>query len=234
MKISFVFPAYNEAERIVRGLDGLAAYLKTTTWEHEVLVVDDGSTDETIELARTHPLHPTVLPHTKNLGKGAAVQTGALAATGDFILMLDVDLSTPVETLDHLLSFTGSADIVIGSRSIRGAQVITPQHLHKVVLGKLGNLAIRLFAVPQIHDTQNGFKLFNRERTKKIFQMQRHTRWGFDFELLYLARKEGLTVMEVPIVWRNDERSKVRGGDYLRTLLELATLRFDDFRGYYS
>jgi glycosyltransferase involved in cell wall biosynthesis len=235
MDISIVLPAYNEAERITESLDGIAAYLARCPWKTEVIVVDDGSADDTAARIRAHALAVKLISFEKNRGKGAAVRAGALAAQGEFILMEDVDLSTPIETLDRFMREIerDAADIVIGSRSVKGAQVVKPQAPLKVALGRMGNLLIRLLAVPNVHDTQNGFKLFRAATTRTLFAMQRHDRWGFDFELLFLARKAGLRVIELPIVWRNDERSTVRGIDYLKTLTELATLRLDDWRGKY-
>lgn len=233
MHVSILLPVFNEAERLPRALDRLQSYLQTVSWDYEVLVVDDGSRDDTAALAAQHPFGVRILHHEKNRGKGAAVQTGALAAQGEYLCITDVDLSTPIETLDRFLVEITDTDIVIGSRSVRGAQVVRPQALHKVLFGRFGNLLIRLFAVPGIADTQNGFKLFRMATTRQLFQRQRHARWGFDFELLYLARKRKLRMKEVPIFWRNDERSKVQGIDYLKTLLELFTLRLDDLRGKY-
>lgn len=234
MLLSIVLPAYNEADRIARGLTRLSHYLATVSWEYEVLVVDDGSTDDTARRVEQHPLAVRLLRLGTNQGKGAAVRTGALAASGEFLLVTDVDLSTPIETLDTFLEEITDADIVIGSRSIRGAQVVRPQQLVKIALGRFGNLLIRLFAVPQFKDTQNGFKLFRLSSTRRLFELQRRTRWGYDFEILFLAQKRRLRVKELPVVWRNDERSKVGGMDYLQTLTELFLLRFDQLRGKYS
>ncbi|MFA6512059.1 MAG: dolichyl-phosphate beta-glucosyltransferase [Patescibacteria group bacterium] len=234
MLVSIILPAYNESGRITDALNRLQAYLKTVQWTYEVFLVDDGSSDDTVALTEAHALTVKVLRHEQNKGKGAAVKTGACAAKGDFICITDVDLSTPIETLDLFLKEIHERDIVIGSRSVRGAQVVKPQSLHKVMLGRFGNVLIRLFATPHIADTQNGFKLFRTATTRILFEQQRHDRWGFDFELLFLARRKKLRVKEVPIFWRNDDRSKVRSSDYLKTLFELFTLRLDTLRGRYQ
>jgi dolichyl-phosphate beta-glucosyltransferase len=174
-----------------------------------------------------------IVAHPHNLGKGAAVRTGMLAAQGDWRYLCDADLSAPINEIDHFLAETNHADIIIGSRAVAGADIQQRQARWKVWLGKSGNLLVRLLAVRGIKDSQCGFKLYS-VRTMRIFEQQRINRWGYDFENLFLARKYGWRIKEIPVKWKNDARSKVKPLDYFRTLYELFTIRLNDWRGLYQ
>lgn len=233
MYLSIVIPAYNEAQRLSPTLTAIFSYLSRQVYQAEVIVVDDGSTDETAAIARQSPHPVRLIQQPRNLGKGAAVRTGMLAATGEWRYSCDADLSTPIDQLDHLLTFTDKADVIIGSRRVPGSQILKAQAWWKVRLGQAGNLAIQTLAVRGIHDSQCGFKLFHR-RTMLIFTQQRSNRFGYDFEDLYLARRHGWTIAEVPVRWTNDTRSTVTGRDYFITLGELLKLQWNRWRGYYN
>ena len=232
MHLSIIIPAYNEAQRLPAALEALFSYLKRQSYQAEVVVVDDGSVDGTADLVRAsqHPIR--LIQQPRNLGKGAAIRTGMLAATGDWRYTCDADLSTPIDELDHLLSLTEQADVIIGSRRMPGSTVTKAQARWKVWFGQMGNFAIQLLAVRGLHDTQCGFKLFHR-RTMPIFTMQRTNRFGYDFEILYLARRGGWKILEVPVRWANDPRSTVTTLDYFITLGELVKLQWNRWRGYY-
>lgn len=232
MKLSIVLPAYNEENRLKPSLEIILKYLNQRPGlETEVIVADDGSRDRTADIARSFA--PAVrLVQLKHQGKGAAVKAGVLASQGELILLTDTDLSTPIETLDLFLRLIKDRDIVIGSRALPGSIITQAQSWYKVWLGRLGNRAIRLLAAPGLHDTQCGFKLFTR-RTRGLFEKQRLTGWGYDFEIMYLARRFGWRVLEAPVEWRNDAASKVRPLDYLATLKELLAVRWNNFRGLY-
>jgi len=232
MMLSIVLPAYNEANRLKPSLERILEYLKQRpALEAEVIVADDGSLDRTADIARSFA--PAVrLVQITHHGKGAAVRAGVLASQGDLILLTDTDLSTPIETLDSFLSLIKAWDIVIGSRALPGSIITRAQSWPKVWLGRLGNLAIRLLAAPGLHDTQCGFKLFTRH-CRSLFEKQRLTGWGYDFEIMYLARRFGRRVLEAPVEWRNDAASKVRPLDYLSTLAELLAIQWNNFRGLY-
>lgn len=232
MHISIIIPAYNEAQRLPKTLSAIGAYAKASGHDLEVIVVDDGSTDGTAEVVRASSFPVRLIQQPHNMGKGAAVRTGMLAATGEWRYSCDADLSTPIDELDHLLTFTDRADVIIGSRRMPGSQVLKPQSWWKVRLGQLGNLAIQTLVVPGIHDTQCGFKLFHR-RTMPVFTMQRTNRFGYDFEILYLVRRGGWRLLEMPVRWTNDERSTVTRRDYVVTLGELLKLQWNRWRGYY-
>lgn len=232
MHLSIIIPAYNEAQRLPATLEAIFSYLQRQPYQAEVLVVDDGSVDGTADLVRAsqHPIR--LIQQPRNLGKGAAIRTGMLAATGDWRYTCDADLSTPIDELDHLLSLIEQADVIIGSRRMPGSAVTKAQPRWKVWFGQMGNLAIQLLAVRGLHDTQCGFKLFHR-RTMPIFTMQRTNRFGYDFEILYLARRGGWKIIEVPVRWANDPRSTVTTLDYFVTLGELVKLQWNRWRGYY-
>lgn len=231
MDLSIIIPAYNEAARLPGTLNTILDYFRHDRRSVEIIVVDDGSTDSTADIVRQHAVL-RLIQHPRNLGKGAAVRTGMLAATGDWCYLCDADLSSPINEVDHLLQFAGQADVIIGSRRAPGARIEQVQSRWKVWFGQLGNLVIQLLVVPGLRDTQCGFKLFH-QRTMRIFQLQRNNRFGYDFEDMYLARRLGWQIKEVPVVWRNDDRSKVRLVDYPITLLELFKIHLNRLRGLY-
>ncbi len=233
MDLSIVIPAYNEAERLPETLRRIAAHFQRDERSVEVLVIDDGSSDATYRAAEQSPLTVRIIRHERNLGKGAAVRTGMAAAEGEWRYLCDADLSTPIEDLERLWSRRHEAAIILGSRRAVGAEVTKHQARWKETLGQLGNGLIQLMAAPGIRDTQCGFKLFHR-RTAVLFQQQRLDRWGYDFEILFLARLAGFPMREVPVRWVNDPRSRVRLADYFTTLFDLVKIHYFKLRGYYK
>lgn len=238
--VSIVLPAYNEAERIGPSIARIAAWLDGRGGDAEILVVDDGSEDETGAIALREagrlgvPLR--VLRHTPNRGKGHAVRIGMLAARGRAVLMTDVDLSVPIETLDGFLERLGTgADVVIGSRRTAGARVVRHQPALRERLGAVFTGLAGLLLVPGIDDFTCGFKLFRREAAQAVFAQQRLDGWGFDVEVLLIAHRLGLSTVSAPVEWTNDERSRVRlGRDILRSAGELLRIRWNDLRGRYG
>ncbi len=233
MDLSIIIPAYNEAERLPATLSKIAEYLRHDERSVEVIVVDDGSTDATTQIATTSPRPVRLIKQTPNMGKGAAVRAGMAAAEGEWRYLCDADLSTPIEDLEKLWSRRQEAEIILGSRRVAGAEVTKHQTWWKETLGQLGNGLIQLLAAPGIKDTQCGFKLFSR-RTAILFQQQRLERWGYDFEILFLARMNGMKMIEAPVRWVNDARSRVRTVDYFTTLFDLVKIHYFKMRGYYK
>ncbi len=228
--LSIVIPAYNESKRLPPSLERILEYCREFSASTEVIVADDGSTDGMADrIEGDSRVRVLRLPHR---GKGAAVQSGFLASRGEWVLFTDSDLSTPIETLGSFWSRREEADILIGSRGLPDSKIRRAQHPAKSFLGRLGNALIQSIAVPGIHDTQCGFKLYRR-RCRFLFERQRILGWGFDFEILYVARKYGYRMIEIPVEWTNDTASKVRPLDYLRTFAELGTIRLNDLRGFY-
>jgi dolichyl-phosphate beta-glucosyltransferase len=234
--LSIVIPAYNEEVRLPGLLEKLGSEAEQATADaglrlHEVLVVDDGSTDRTRELLRTatahnERLHP-VFAYDRNRGKGAAFAAGALRAEGDYVLLADVDLSTPLGELGKLTAaIEAGADVAIGSRAVAGA-VVERGPVHRKVTGNTFNGAVRLLTGLRVRDTQNGFKLFPTEAVKRYAAQQTCAGFAFDVELLMRADHEGLRIAEVPILYMHDLRSSVRvASASSRMLREIAGLAY--------
>lgn len=213
--ISIIFPACNEAERIGATLIAFHNYLTQTNFTYEILVVDDGSSDNTVVLVQSLQteipnLKVLVLP--ENKGKGAAVRAGMLHAIGKIRVFSDADGSTPVEEIPKLLMALKSnqTDIAIGSRYLEGSEVEKAQPLARVVWSRLANGIVQKILLPGIADPHCGFKAFSADAAEKIFSRCQINEWSFDLEVLALARSLGFKISEVPVKWANDERSKGR------------------------
>jgi dolichyl-phosphate beta-glucosyltransferase len=229
--LSMVIPAYNEARRLPPTLARLRDYLEAGPDTYEVLVVDDGSTDDTVSVAqavaREWPqLEVLTLP--QNQGKGAAVREGMLHARGALRAFSDADLSTPIEELPRLRSHLGGAcHVAIASRDAPGSDIQVHQPRWREFMGRTYNRILRLLVLPGIRDTQCGFKLFTSEAAEACFAPLETFRFGFDAEVLVRARRRGWEIAEVPVRWRHVEESRVGGiGDALRMLYDLVRLRF--------
>jgi dolichyl-phosphate beta-glucosyltransferase len=229
--LSVVVPAYNEEARIGQTLERMHAYFASQSFPVEILVVDDGSSDSTpklVEEATRRFPEIRLLSYEGNRGKGHAVRFGILRAKGDRILFSDADLATPIEELEKLSAkLDAGADIAIGSRDMVGSQLEKRQSFVREFGGKTFNKLVQLMAVPGIHDTQCGFKLFTRDAAQKIFPLCQVDHFAFDVELLYLALKVfGLRVAETPVRWAHQEGSKVRfARDAWRMLKTLFRIR---------
>jgi dolichyl-phosphate beta-glucosyltransferase len=232
-KASLVVPAFDERGRIERAMSEIAVWRRSNPggWEWEVIVVDDGSSDGTAEAARAaagkENLPIELIRHPKNRGKGAAIRTGVLASTGDPLLVSDTDLSTPLGEWVKLAERLPTHPVAIGSRAIDEDLVRKRQPFYRQFMGKTFNAFVRLIAVPGIHDTQCGFKLFRGHVARDLFSRARIDRFAYDVEILYLARRDGLAIAEVPVLWFNSPESKVSVvRDSLRMLRDLARIRW--------
>jgi dolichyl-phosphate beta-glucosyltransferase len=232
-KASLVVPAFDERGRIERAMSEIAVWRRSNPggWEWEVIVVDDGSSDGTAETARAaarkENLPIELIRHPKNRGKGAAIRTGVLASTGDPLLVSDTDLSTPLGEWVKLAERLPTHPVAIGSRAIDEDLVRKRQPFYRQFMGKTFNAFVRLIAVPGIHDTQCGFKLFRGHVARDLFSRARIDRFAYDVEILYLARRDGLAIAEVPVLWFNSPESKVSVvRDSLRMLRDLARIRW--------
>jgi len=224
-----VVPAFNEAERLPRALERIASYLTGHAGGYELLVVDDGSTDATAE--RAAAAGATVVRNEINRGKGFAVRRGMRAARGGRRLMTDADLSTPIEELGRLAA---RMDEGYDSRAVPGARIEVRQPFYRENMGRLFNLFVRALALPGLRDTQCGFKLFTAAAADEVFSAARLDGFSFDVEALFLARKRGYRIAEVPVVWRNDAASRV---SLLRGFLafpDLLRIRANDWAGRYG
>ena len=228
--LSVVIPAYNEVARLEPTLHRVIDYCRAHHPAFEILVVDDGSTDGTADLAlRVAAAEPRLrlVALGANRGKGAAVRTGVLEARGREILFSDADLATPIEELGKLRAhLTDGRDIAIGSRAAPGADIRVRQHPVRELMGRSFNLMVRLAALGGIRDTQCGFKLFRREAARDLFGRARLDGFAFDVEILWLARGR-YQVAEVPVVWSHVDDSKVSpGGDAARMFVDLVRIRW--------
>lgn len=212
--LSVVIPAYNSAARIAPSLEAVQAFLAGRTFAAEIVVVDDGSTDGTADAARVALAgfrHARVLRRERNLGKGASVREGVLAAAGEFILFCDDDLSTPIAEVDKALgALDTGADVVIGSRALPESDIRVRQRRPREWLGKIFNVLVRLFVLKGYRDTQCGFKAFRRGPARDIFASLGTPGFGFDVEVLVLCRERGYLVAEIPVAWCDARPSRVR------------------------
>jgi dolichyl-phosphate beta-glucosyltransferase len=207
VELSVVIPAYDEATRVEPGLRRAAAYLQRRGIAYELLVVDDGSRDDTAQVAATAGAR--VLRHERNRGKGAAVRTGVLASAGARVLLSDADFSTPIEELEKLEPRLREADLVVGSRALADSVITERQPIYRELMGKSFNVLIRCLGVRGFHDTQCGFKLAQGEVARALCTELTVAGFAYDVELIWLALERGLRVSEVGVVWANSPDSRV-------------------------
>ncbi|MCH7978269.1 MAG: glycosyltransferase family 2 protein [Acidobacteria bacterium] len=237
--LSVVIPAHNESARLPATLQAVLGLLQSRSEAFEVLVVDDGSTDDTAELVqRVCRESPEVrlLRHPTNFGKGAAVRNGMLNARGEYILFTDADLSAPIAEAERLLEpLKNGYDVAFGSRGLRPEWISQRQSRIREAAGRLFNFWTRSIAGLNFRDTQCGFKAFRRQAAETIFARQRISGFGFDVEVLYLARKFGYRVLEVPVHWAHCEGSTVHMlRDSARMFMDLLRIRWNNRRGKYA
>lgn len=238
--LSVVIPAYNEAPRITKTLDAIFSYLDRQAFISEVIVVSDGSKDHTADIVRERMRqHPNlaVIDRAQNRGKGYTVREGMLRATGKIRLFMDADNSTDLSHFDLMRPlFDEGYDIVICSREekdVKETRQVVSQKTYKRLLGDIGNLFIQLVVLHGIRDTQCGFKAFRNHTIERIFLQTRITRFGFDVEILALARFLGYRIGMIPVCWINDPHSTVTLKSYLEVFWEVVKIRYYLFQGYY-
>jgi len=237
--LSVIIPAYNEEKRLPATLKDIEKFLATYDKEVEVIVVDDGSKDKTIEIAKEHGKsikNFRVIAQEQNQGKGAAVKRGFLEANGDWRLFMDADNATPLNEIELLWPYTKDYQVIIGSRHLKTSNVVVDQPWYRKLISRTGNLLIQVTIVRGITDTQAGFKLFSKEAVENIFSKQQITGWGFDMELLAIAQKiYKYKIKEVPISWYNSADSRLRPiRDAWRTLKELMKIKWNLIRKAYK
>jgi len=236
--VSIVIPAFNEAGRIAESIQKIDAYIRQSRLPAEIIVVDDGSKDATSDVVRrleTKGLR--LIRNDENHGKGHTVRQGVLAASGKYVLFTDADLSAPIEELTKLLEIAKheGADIVIGSRNLDRRYIEKHQSRFRELGGFVFNLMVRWLLDLPLRDTQCGFKLFHRERSRRLFEQQTTLGFGFDPELLFLAKRQGLKIREAPVRWSHAEGSKVKFfGDGIRMFCDLVRIRWNAKAGRYS
>jgi glycosyltransferase involved in cell wall biosynthesis len=237
--LSIVIPAYNESSRIENALDRVLSCIEERGWDAEVLVVDDGSKDDTAAIVQrwmaTHPrLH--LIQNPGNKGKGYSVRNGLLQAAGEVVMFTDADLSAPMEEAERLLAAIDyGADVAIGSRWMDRTRQTIHQPLYRQFFGRCFNWVTRTIMGLPYKDTQCGFKAFKRSAAQVIFRLQTIERWGFDPEILFIARKLKYVVREVPVTWGHDERSRMSYlKDGMKMLEDMARIRSNSIRGRYD
>ncbi len=235
--LSIVIPAHNEESRLPPSLEKIDAFLKTQSFEAEVIIVENGSIDRTVEVSKAFAAeHPYVRVIQASVrGKGLAVKVGMLEAKGDYRFICDADLSMPIEEIVKFLppNINGH-DVIIATREGKEARRINePEYRH--LIGRINNLIIKVTALRGFEDTQCGFKMFNRRAAEDLFNVQQMIGIGFDIELLFVAKKRGYSIKEVPITWYFDADSRMRlVGDSLNLLVEIWHIRRNWFRGVYA
>jgi dolichyl-phosphate beta-glucosyltransferase len=244
--LSILVPAYNEEKRLPLTLETIADYLVTRDFSHELIVIDDGSHDQTrqvvrdfaedrpwIRLVHYDDEHGAAL----NRGKGFAIRAGVEAAVGRDILFSDADLSTPIEEMERLLPpiSRGDCDVAIASRALPESNLAIHQPAHRELMGRTFNKIVQKMAVPGVKDTQCGFKAFRGDVAKRLFGLAHIDGFGFDPEILFLANKFGYKIREIPVTWRHCDNSRVNPLTApISMLRELFEIRWNDARGLYD
>jgi glycosyltransferase involved in cell wall biosynthesis len=238
-KYSIVIPALNESARIPATLQSVISCIRERGWSAEVIVVNDGSRDPTAEavlaFAQNAP-EVRLIQNPGNRGKGYSVRSGCLKALGEVVIFTDADLSAPIEEAERLFAaIAQGADIAIGSRWLERDRQTHRQPLYRQIFGRCFNALVRMIMGLRFADTQCGFKAFTRAAAQTVFQLQTIERWGFDPEILYIALKRGYRIVEVPVSWAHDERTRISYiRDGMKMLEEIATIRWNAFLGRYD
>lgn len=234
--LSILIPAYNEQQKLRCTLEDVSEYLKGTNYTYEVLIVDDGSKDDTPIIAESCKdlfTNFRLIRNDVNRGKGFTVKRGISEAKGEYILFMDADSSTSIKQLDKFIPFDDDFDILIASRRIAGAEVTMP--FSRAILGKIFILLSKAILGIRVHDINCGFKVFRTVAAKDIFSKQVMSGWSFDAEVLFLAEKNGYTIKEIPIEWKYGEDSKVHPiKDGVDSFFGLIAIKMNELKGKYK
>lgn len=235
--LSVVIPAYNE-EKIIQGsLTKVISYLKRKKFDWELIISDDGSRDKTYKIVgKLTSSKVRLVRLVKNRGKGAALREGILKAMGDYIIFMDADLSVPLENIEIFFNtLKKGTDVAIASRRVKGAKILVHQPWHRESMGRVFTFLTQLVTGTDIADFTCGFKGFRKESAQKIFRASLINRWAYDAEIIFLAKKFGLKITEIPIVWKNREDTRVRlKSVVLETFRDLFKIRLNDLSGKYE
>ena len=236
--LSVIIPAYNEAQRIEATLRSVDAYLRVQQYSYEIIVVDNGSNDNTRDIVKKlkETLDNLRVVEAHERGKGGAVKFGMLhEAKGEFAMFMDADNATPISEIEKFWPhLQNEFAVVIGSRYLAESNVTHRQPLYRVILSRVSNLLIQLLAAPGIRDTQLGFKVFTASAAKEIFSRVTIWGWGFDMEVLTIANIRNFKIKEVPVLWREQGGSHVPLSAYLQSLRDLLKIKFQSIRGIYK
>lgn len=240
MRLSVIIPSFNEEKNLQKNILKYNKYLSRQNFDYEIIIVNDGSTDKTAEIAgelNKKNNNIKFIDNKINRGKGAAIKQGLLAASGDYRLFIDADNATSIEHIKKTWPlFESGYEVIIGSRSPRdaGGRQVIPQNFLKRALGKIGNLIIQLLTVKGIWDTQCGFKAFTEKAVKDIISKATINRFGIDVEILVIAKSLGYKIAVIPVLWKNSADSRVGFKGYLTTLPEIIKIKFNLITGKYK
>jgi dolichyl-phosphate beta-glucosyltransferase len=243
MLLSIIIPAYNEEKRLGESLIQIKNFLTAKAYKSEVIVVDDGSADRTVEVASQYiqsyeheDLKLQVIRNPGNRGKGYSVRNGMLHAQGEIALFTDADLSAPISETDKLIApiVADECDVVLGSRALSDSVISIHQSFLRETAGRTFNLVMRTITGLNFKDTQCGFKAFRRQRAQGVFERQRINGFGFDAEILYIAKKHGLRLLEIPVIWGHVDGTKVGLISGMIPFYDLLTIRWNDLCGRYA
>lgn len=226
-KIAIIIPVYNEEKRIFSTLRKISDFFSKNKIAYQIIIVDDGSKDNTLEKLRNlTDKNIKILKNAKNFGKGFSVKKGVLAATTENILITDADLSTPIEEINKLWPYLKNFPVIIGSRYLNSASIKVRQPLYRRIVSRVGNFLVRMILGLNFYDTQCGFKLFHGKIAKSLFNKLTIARWGFDIEILAIAKHHKILVKEIAVDWHDSPNSKLRAGRAAwQTLWELFKIR---------
>lgn len=245
MKLSIIISCYNESKKLPNTLPEIDKYLRKQSYDYEILLVNDGSKDNTYEVAKSLETqiknlkvvgHKANLEYSENRGKGFGVRFGMLKAKGEYRLFMDADNSTSIDQVEKMWpEFDNGFDVVIGSRDVKGAILDPPQPFQRVLVGNIFNLMVQaIVGLWGVWDTQCGFKGFTKEATETIFPKCKINRWAFDPELLIIGKKLGYKIKEIPVYWKNDIRSAVKFSSMFEMFKDLLRIRANIVAGKYD
>lgn len=238
IRLSVIIPAYNEAKRIGATILDVGRYLSQRDYSYEIIVVSDGSIDDTVSIVgnlKSQILNLKLIDNKKNNGKGYVVRQGMLEARGDYRIYVDADNAISLDQIENFWPHIKKFDVIIGSIEVKGAKIEEHAGWHRRLLGKIAKYIIRIIAgLWEIHDTQRAFKLFPAEIAKDVFSRQTIFRWGFDIEILAITKKLGYKIKEMPVNWKNPAESKVKLSSYIRTFGELLKIKYNFITNKYK
>jgi dolichyl-phosphate beta-glucosyltransferase len=237
--LSVVIPAYNEEKRLPNSLNNILNHLNNKDYKYEIIIVDDGSKDSTIDVIQKFGKKYSqiyLLKNLKNMGKGFSVKKGILQSSGKYVLFTDADLSTPIEEVDKFIeTLERGFDIATASRFLPNSNLAIPQPWHRKLMGFLFRYLVSFIALKGFTDTQCGFKCFREKVAKDIFSRQRLTGFGFDVEILFIAKKLKYNIIEIPVVWRDSPQTRLNPFIHpIKMLFDLFKIRIYNLKGAYK